>query len=164
MEPILIIGSDLSGLALAQGLRQSSIPFQVYERKSPNNVRSHGYRIRLHGEGLSALLSVMSDDIWCLFGETCAETVLGPLPNFNVISCEFSATTFGTHNPQSKVAQSEQKPATVDRGILRQVLLTGLEKNIVYGKEYSHYTVTDSSVTAHWHSSLRPLIEEQDPK
>jgi chorismate-pyruvate lyase len=65
---------------------------------------------------------------------------------------------------QSKIAQSEQKPATVDRVILREVLLTGLEKNIVYGKEYFHYTVTDSSVTAHWHSSLRLLIEEPDPK
>ncbi|KAM3081318.1 hypothetical protein ACMFMG_004785 [Clarireedia jacksonii] len=150
MEPILIIGSGLSGLALAQGLRQSSIPFKVYERESPNNVRSQGYRIRLHSEGLSALRSVMADDIWSLFEETCAETILGPLPNFNAINCEFSAATFGAHNPQSKIAQSEQKPATVDRGILREVLLTGLEKNIVYGKEYSHYTVHDSAVIAYF--------------
>lgn len=150
MEPILVIGSGLSGLALAQGLRQASIPFKVYEREPPNKIRTQGYRIRLHGEGLSAIRSVLTDDIWNLFEETCAATVLGPLPNYNAVTCEFSAATFGGHNPQSKVAQSEQKPSTVDRGILREVLLTGLEKNIVYGKVYSHYTLTDSSVTAHF--------------
>ncbi|KAH8585722.1 hypothetical protein B0O99DRAFT_530133 [Bisporella sp. PMI_857] len=150
MDPILIIGSGLSGLALAQGLHKSSIPFKIYEREIPDNVRSQGYRIRLHGEGLSALRAVLTDDIWNLFEETCAATVLGPLPNFNAVNCTFSAANFGTHNPQSKVAQSEQKPYTVDRGILREVLLTGLEKHIVYNKQYSHYVLTDSSVTAHF--------------
>jgi 2-polyprenyl-6-methoxyphenol hydroxylase-like FAD-dependent oxidoreductase len=150
MDPILIIGSGLSGLAFAQGLHQSSIPFKIYEREPPNKVRSQGYRIRLHGEGLSALRSVLTDDIWSLFEETCAATVLGPLPNFNAVDCGFSLANFGAHNPQSKLAQSDQKPYTVDRGILREVLLTGLEKHIVYGKEYSHYALIGSGVTAHF--------------
>ncbi|KAL9040608.1 MAG: hypothetical protein Q9214_004420 [Letrouitia sp. 1 TL-2023] len=150
MDPIIIIGAGLSGLALAQGLRKSSISFQIYERSQPHDVRTQGYRIRLHGEGLTALRSVLVDDIWKLFEETCAETVLGPLPNINATTCEISAVNYGSGNPQSKVAQSDQKPRTVDRAVLREVLLSGLDKCITYGKEYSHYEFTDLGNIAHF--------------
>ncbi|KAI4212408.1 MAG: hypothetical protein LQ351_004840 [Letrouitia transgressa] len=150
MDPIIIIGAGLSGLAFAQGLYKSSISFQIYERGQPHDVRTQGYRIRLHSEGLSALRSVLVDEIWKLFEETCAETVLGPLPNINATTCEISAVNYGSGNPQSKLAQSDQKPRTVDRAILREVLLTGLNKFITYGKEYSHYELTGSGSVAHF--------------
>lgn len=85
-----------------------------------------------------------------MFEETCAKTVLGPLPFINAQTCEFTPANFGGHNPQSKIRESEQKPYTVDRGILREVLLTGLEGHVVYGKEYSHYTLGEGSVVAHF--------------
>jgi len=150
VAPIIIIGSGLGGLALAQGLHKASIPFKIYERDQLHTVRSQGYRIRLHGEGLAALRSVLVDEVWDLFEETCAETVLGPLPNIDAGTCEVTAAKFGGNNPQGKLNQSAAKPYTVDRGILREVLLTGLDKYITYGKEYSYYKFTDSGIIAHF--------------
>ena len=157
MDPIIIIGSGLGGLALAQGLHKASIPFKVYERDRLHSVRNQGYRIRLHGEGLSALRSVLIDELWDLFEETCPETVLGPLPNINALTCEVIAANFGEHNPQSRISQSDQKPYTVDRGVMREVLLTGLEDHITYGKEYTHYRLTDSGIFAHFADGTRKI-------
>ena len=140
----------LCGLALAQGLHKSSIPFKIYERGRRRDVRVQGYRIRLHGEGLAALRSVLADELWNSFEETCAETVLGPLPNIDAVTCEITVANFGAKNPQGKIAQSDQKPYTVDRSVLRQVLLTGLDNYVEYGKEYSHHEFTDSGVIAHF--------------
>lgn len=148
MDPVLIIGSGLGGLALAQGFHKASIPFKIYERDRSENIRRQGYRIRLHGEGLRALRSVLVNDIWDLFAETCAETLLGPLPIVNAQTCEVSAATFKGDNPQSRVLQSGEKPHTVDRGILREVLMTNLDKNIVYGKEFTSYILTESGIVA----------------
>ena len=150
MDPILIIGSGLGGLALAQGFRKSSIPFRIYERALSHDLQYQGYRIRLHGDGLDALRSVVTDDIWDLFEETCPETVLGALPNINAITCEATAANFSGNDPQAKVVHSAQKPYTADRAILRQVLLTGLDDYITYGIEYIHYSLTDSGITAHF--------------
>lgn len=150
MDPIIIIGAGLCGLALAQGLHKTSIPFKIYERGQRQDVRVQGYRIRLHGEGLAALRSVLADELWNSFEETCAETVLGPLPNIDAVTCEITAANFGANNPQGKIAQSDQKPYTVDRSVLRLVLLTGLDNYIEYGKKYSHYEFTDSGVIAHF--------------
>lgn len=150
MDSIIIIGSGLGGLALAQGLHKSSIPFKIYERDQLRNVRNQGYRIRLHGEGVAALRSVLTDEVWNLFEETCPEVVMGPPPNINAVTCEFTAANFGGHNPQSRIAQSDQKPYTVDRSILREVLLTGLEEHITYRKEYTHSQLTDTGITVYF--------------
>lgn len=150
MGPVIIIGAGLSGLALAQGLRKLSIPFKIYERSQRDDFRTQGYRIRLHGEGLAALRSVLVDEIWHIFEETCPETVLGSLPNINAVTCEITAVNFGANDPQGKVTQSDQKPYTVDRAVLRQVLLTGLDEHIAYGIKYSHYEFTDTGIIAHF--------------
>lgn len=148
MDPIIIIGAGLGGLALAQGLHKSSIPVKIYERGLSQDLRSQGYRLRIHGDGLDALRSVLTDEIWNLFKDTCADTVLGSLPSINALTCEVTPATFNGNNPQGKILQSTQKPYTVDRAVLRQVLLTGLEECIIYGKNYTHYSLTDSGITA----------------
>ena len=150
MDPIIIIGSGLCGLAFAQGLHKSSIPFHIHERGPSSNIRKQGYRIRIHNEGIDALLSVLTGEIWDLFDETCAATVLGPLPFINAFSCKHIPVQFGGNNPQSKLIQEKRKPYTVDRGILREILLTGLDQKITYEKVYTHYTLTDSGITAHF--------------
>lgn len=74
--------------------------------------------------------------------------MLGLLPNFDAETCEVSAVKFGGNNPQRRIGQSGQKPYTVDRGILREVLLTGLESHISYGKDYTNYSLTDCGIDA----------------
>lgn len=90
-DPIIIIGSALSGLALAQGIKKNgSIPFKIFEREQLSQVRTQGYRIRLHNEGLQSLRQVLTLEVYDLFTETCAETVLGPLPNIDAVTTEFT--------------------------------------------------------------------------
>ena len=146
MDPVIIIGAGLSGLALAQGLRKLSIPFKIYERSQRQDFRTQGYRIRLHGEGLAALRSVLVDEIWHTFEETCPETILGSLPIIDAVTCEITAVNYGANDPQGTVTQSDQKPYTVDRAVLRQLLLTGLDEYIAYGKEYSHHEFTITGI------------------
>ena len=93
---------------------------------------------------------MLTDEVCGLFEETCPETILGPLPNINAVTCEVTAANFGGNNFESRISQSEQMPYTVDRGILREILLTGLEKHMTYGKESTHYTLTDSGIIAHF--------------
>lgn len=174
-EPILIIGAGLGGLALAQGLRKAGLPFKIFERDQ--TPRSQGYRIRLHGEGIVGLHSVLTPEIWTLFEQTCPETRLGPIPQIDAVTCDFKfvqgggsggpggpANFGGFGGPggrvdSSKAAQAQsspslvpiqsgQKPYSVDRGVMREVLLTGLESYITFGKSFSHFRLTDSGVIA----------------
>ena len=154
-KPIIIIGSGLGGLAFAQALHKLNIPFKIYERTLPRDLQDRGYRIRLHGDGLNALRSVLTDEVWNIFEETCPETILGPLPVINAVTCGATVTKFGENDPQAKVTQSAQKPYTVDRAVLRQTLLTSLEEYITYGKEYTHYTLTDSGIITHFADGIK---------
>jgi len=45
---ILILGSGLGGLTLAQSLRKKGISYQVFERDSGPHVRPQGWAIALH--------------------------------------------------------------------------------------------------------------------
>lgn len=161
-QPILIIGAGLGGLAFAQGLKKSGINFKIFERDSTH--RSQGYRIRLHGEGLVGLRSILTDDVWALFEQTCPETKLGIGPQIDALTGEIKpAQSFVGGGPPGGPPggspgglprggplsiQNGQKPYTVDRGVMREVLLTGLEKNITYGKVYKNFTLTSSGVIA----------------
>jgi 2-polyprenyl-6-methoxyphenol hydroxylase-like FAD-dependent oxidoreductase len=50
-KPIIICGTGIGGLALAQGLLKASTPFQVYECEPAHNVRSQGHRVRVNETG-----------------------------------------------------------------------------------------------------------------
>ena len=56
-KPILISGSGLASLLLAQSLRLSKIPFRIFERDESFVFRAQGYRLRLSTEGLDAIES-----------------------------------------------------------------------------------------------------------
>ena len=148
LDPVIIIGAGLGGLAFARGLHKASIPFKVFERGEPITSSSQGYRIRLIGQGVSALRYLLDDKIWQTFEETCPDIHLDGLPTINAVTCEINDADFRGSDPRHRMVSSHEKPYNADRAVLREVLLTGLEDHIAFEKRFSHYKLTESGVNA----------------
>ena len=148
LDPVIIIGAGLGGLAFARGLHKASIPFKVFERGEPITSSSQGYRIRLISQGVSALRYLLDDRTWQTFEETCPDIHLDGLPTINAVTCEINDADFRGSDPRNRMESSHEKPYNADRAVLREVLLTGLEDHIAFEKKFSHYRLTESGVNA----------------
>lgn len=136
---VLIAGAGLGGLCLAQGLKKSGIDFHIYERDKASDYRLQGYRIRIHSEGTDALKQCLPDDIYQLFEDTCPEMRIGPGSQADPSTGEILP-----HQPQMGRGPPMFRDArTVDRRVLRDVLLTGLEDHVSFGKELKGYTTNN---------------------
>jgi 2-polyprenyl-6-methoxyphenol hydroxylase-like FAD-dependent oxidoreductase len=138
---ILIVGGGLGGLALAQGLKKASIPFHVFEQDPSADFRPQGYRLKINGDGAAALKSVLTPELWSYFEETCAESKPGET-NFNAINALITSSRSGPG------LRGGPTPYLADRTVLRNILRTGLEEHISYGKKFSHYEIDEEGVTA----------------
>ncbi|KAK9243887.1 hypothetical protein V1506DRAFT_543106 [Lipomyces tetrasporus] len=150
---VLIIGGGLGGLALAQGLRRAKIPFTVFERDSSPSFRPQGYRLRISPDGASALEDVLEPDLWQLFEQTCATTKLG-LTRINAVEGTLAENNVGSAPARDALRRSMGKndnvkgPYTADRTVLRTLLMTGLEDNLSFGKQFERYDITANGITA----------------
>ena len=81
-KPILIIGAGVSGLCLAEGiLKNTNLPFRVFERDPSLHARSQGYRVRVSGEGIAALRhNLPSERFDRLIANACAFVHDGSVP------------------------------------------------------------------------------------
>ncbi|KJZ73754.1 hypothetical protein HIM_06872 [Hirsutella minnesotensis 3608] len=141
-QDILIIGGGLAGLCFAQGLTKAGIPFRIFERDASASWRPQGYRLRLNGEGASALRDVLSPELWERFEATCCSVELGET-DINAIDGSSIACRAG-----GSPAMKGLKPYTCDRQVLRGILLTDLEDKIHYGKELVSYEIDTGGVIA----------------
>lgn len=142
-RPILIIGAGLGGLCLAQGLKNQNIPFKLFERDERHNLRTQGYRLRVSSEGIHALRDALSPELYALFESTCAETIMGG------VRIKPDGTPLGGTGPPRPLGSGPfVEPQTVDRSTLREVLLTGLDDHVFFGKSFDHYTVSDAETIA----------------
>lgn len=149
--PILIIGSGLGGLLLAQGLRRASIPFHVFERDADPSTRLQGYRIRVSGEGITALESTLPPKLFKRFEDTCARVRLGGSTIVAQSAEEDTATPGHARHPTGGVFRhGSRKPYTPDRATMRGVLMEGLEESITFGKAFVGYNIGEDgqAVTA----------------
>jgi 2-polyprenyl-6-methoxyphenol hydroxylase-like FAD-dependent oxidoreductase len=136
---VLIIGGGIGGLALAQGLKKNGVPFTVFERDSTPNARSQGYRIKIFADAAADLKNILPDKLWKNFEETCAETAMGE-STLNVLDASMVA---------SRINRGP-RPYTVDRGVLRSVLMEDLGGDIVWGKNFVQYELKGSEAIAHF--------------
>jgi len=147
---ILIIGGGLGGLALAQGLKKNGISFTLFERDPSPTVRAQGYRIRLTS-GAEALRGYLDERLWDLFEATCAEMKSEGGARINAIDGSALATAgppkFGPGGMKSNPG-SDAKAYTVDRTMLRSLLLLGQENHVKFGKAFQRYELTPTGVTA----------------
>lgn len=125
---VVVIGAGLGGLALAQGLRQSGIDVTVFERDASLTARRQGYRLHIDGLARDALAGVLPPRLTRLFHETAGL----PRAGFTVLDDRLN-----------DVVSIEAEPGSVDfavdRLVLRQILLSGIEDAVVFGKELSHF-------------------------
>lgn len=143
---VLIIGASLGGACLAHGLKRAGLGVTVYERKQGTNGGSFGSRVSIGPDGSRALRYALPPDLYETFIATCAE----PPRHLTVYSEKLNelfseSLTMASHEGRDSVAcLRSASPVT-----LRQLLLTGIEDVVHFGKEFTRYERrSDGMITA----------------
>ena len=120
---VIVIGAGLGGLCLAQRLRRHGISVSVHEQDPTPVFRDQGYRLHINADGRRALEHALPPRLWQLFLATAG--VPGPRSVF-----------LDEQLVPRWTAEAEPGPAplAVDRLTLRQILLSGLEDIVTFGK------------------------------
>ena len=141
---VLVIGGGTGGMCLAHGLKRAGVSVAVYERYSSRRDGLYGYRVGIDPEGNRALKECLPPQLFDTYVATCAHTPA----HFNVLTQSMRVTaTFETRDGVDDV-NSER---SVSRSTLRQVLFTGMDDVVHYGKDFTRYTQNaDGTVTAHF--------------
>ena len=155
-KPILIIGAGVSGLALAQGLRNAGLPFKIFESDSSTGFRAQGYRIRINKAGGAALQACLTPELWQKFQDSCGQP---PRDNarLDAITGEPHPMGFGPPKGPGGIptgAQGMWESFTADRNVLRELLLEGLDDHVYFGHKLNSFDVSDTAVTAHFEGGV----------
>ncbi|EWG52125.1 hypothetical protein FVEG_10938 [Fusarium verticillioides 7600] len=142
-KPILISGSGLASLLLAQSLKQSRIPFKIFERDESFIFRAQGYRLRLSAEGLDAIESVLDGKTWQHFWDACGKTGGGGFRSFDVVTGEQTE-----HVVAENLSSRDGKIVGIARGDMRRIFAEGCKDYIEWGKNVTGYELTDDGVRA----------------
>lgn len=129
-KPILIIGSGISGLLLAQHLRKLSlesirtVPFLIFERDADLATRGLGWGLTLHWS-LPAIRALLPEDLVSRLPEAYVDRAAvevegraSTFPFFDLSTGELKAST-------PKASDADRIRITRDK--FRRVLSTGLE-------------------------------------
>lgn len=143
-QRVLIVGGGLSGLALAQGLKRLSppIPFRIFERDAAAAHRAQGYRIRISSAALQALLP---PSLFAKFVATSIPVTGGG--GGGALDARTGETDPTAVMPGPPPGARPPPPGftvyNVDRTVLRNVLLQGLEDDVCFGKKLESYEVLE---------------------
>jgi salicylate hydroxylase len=142
---VLIIGGGLGGLCLAQGLKKAGISVAVYERDRTPSERLQGYRISINAQGSRALFQCLPPQLYDTFVATCGK----PGRGLRTVTEQLKELAFFSVPGTGADPDPVESPKSVSRMTLRQVLLTGLEDAVHFGKIFTHYEETpNGKVTA----------------
>ncbi|GAB3977416.1 FAD-dependent monooxygenase [Plantactinospora veratri] len=141
---VIVIGAGTGGMCLAHGLRRAGISVAVYERYRDRGDGLLGYRVGINPTGSRALRECLPPELFTTFLATCAR----PPGYFNVL-------TERLHRTASFALRPEADPTSIDQSVsrmtLRQVLLTGMDDVVHFGKTFTHYAQHDDGrVTAYF--------------
>jgi 2-polyprenyl-6-methoxyphenol hydroxylase-like FAD-dependent oxidoreductase len=138
---VVVIGAGIAGLCLAQGLKRAGIPFAVYERDSAPDARLQGYRLNIEPVGAKALQECLPPTLWSRF----------------VAEADDAGAGMGVYDEGLRLLmrEDERRPASpaddthaVSRVLLRELLRSGLEAELNFGKEFVRYETSGTEVTA----------------
>jgi 2-polyprenyl-6-methoxyphenol hydroxylase-like FAD-dependent oxidoreductase len=144
---VVIAGAGLGGLCLAQALRRRNIEVEVFERDRSPWDRPQGYRLHLDLDGISALHQSLTPDLYRLFDATSMKA----LPFTTIVDTALAVQRRVPDDEHGSTQEhsSHGLPAhmNVNRATLRQILLTGLDDVVRFGKALSSYESDESGVT-----------------
>jgi 2-polyprenyl-6-methoxyphenol hydroxylase-like FAD-dependent oxidoreductase len=141
---VMIIGGGTGGMCLAHALRKAGVPVQVYERYGTRRDGLYGYRVGIDPIGSRALHECLPADLFDTFVATCARQPA----YFNVLT-ERMRQTASIPLPTDRLAVEAER--SVSRSTLRQVLFTGMDDVVHFGKEFTRYeSRPDGTITAHF--------------
>jgi 2-polyprenyl-6-methoxyphenol hydroxylase-like FAD-dependent oxidoreductase len=139
---VMVIGAGTGGLALAHGLKQLGMNVTVYERDRTARDGPGGYRVGISPAGSRALKACLPSPVYDLFVATSARA-----PRyFNMLTEHFAELL--CLELEGEAADQSDGEKNVIRRTLRQVLLTGLDDQVVFEKKFVCYEHNaDGSVT-----------------
>jgi 2-polyprenyl-6-methoxyphenol hydroxylase-like FAD-dependent oxidoreductase len=132
---VIIIGGGIGGLTLAQGLKKSGVSFAVYERDRTPTDRLQGYRVHISPTGSAALHDCLPPHLFDTFARTCGKPSQGI--HFVTERMKVLFAVNGLNAPKRFGAVAQHR--SVSRITLRQVLLTGLDDVVHFGKTFVRY-------------------------
>lgn len=140
---VLVIGGGTGGLALAHGLKRAGIGVTVYERDALRTDGLHGYRVGIDPDGSRALHALLPKELYDTFVATKARD-----PKYFNMLTEDLKEVLSMDLPESTDPVESEK--SISRMTLRQVLLTGLEDVVEFGKEFTRFEQHGDQVTAYF--------------
>ncbi|NEA36959.1 NAD(P)/FAD-dependent oxidoreductase [Streptomyces sp. SID13031] len=140
---VLVIGGGTGGLALAHGLKRAGIEVRVFERDVLRTDGLHGYRIGIDPDGSRALSGLLPPELYATFVATKARDP----KYFNMVTEDLKEVLSMDIPPSTDPVESEK---SISRMTLRQVLLTGLDDVVEFGKEFVRFERDGDSVTAYF--------------
>jgi 2-polyprenyl-6-methoxyphenol hydroxylase-like FAD-dependent oxidoreductase len=144
---VIIIGGGIGGLALAQGLKKSGVSFAVYERDRIPAGRVQGYRVHISPGGSTALHDCLPPHLFDAFTRTCGKSSQGIHFVTERMKVLFGVDELNRPERSGEVAQHR----SVSRITLRQVLLSGLDEAVHFGKTFVRYDETSTGrIVAHF--------------
>jgi salicylate hydroxylase len=139
-----IVGGGIGGLALAQGLKKAGMSVAVYERDRTPTDRLQGYRVHISPKGSEALHSCLPAELFEVFAATCSVGNRGfrflteKMEELLSIEVRSDARAIAQHRSASRIT-------------LRQVLLSGLDGVLHFGKTFTCYEETaDGPIVLHF--------------
>ena len=140
---VLIIGGGIGGLCLAQGLQRAGVNATVYERDRTITDRLQGYRVHISPKGSRALHDCLPAKLFETFAATCGR----PPRAFRMLT-ERMQTLISVAGFSEPGGDAVEQHRSVSRITLRQVLLAGLGKRVLFGKTFVRYETHGDRVVA----------------
>lgn len=139
---VAVIGGGVGGLCLAQGLTKAGIGVSVHERDVTPTDRLQGYRLHINPVGARALHECLPPEAWTRFVATTGRGGSG----FGFLD-ERLRRLLVIDNPDDV---PERAHHSVSRITLREILLTGLDDVVSFGRRFTRYEHEDGRITAHF--------------
>src|SRR5262245_56655877 len=132
----IIVGGGLSGLCLAHALIARGAAVTVFERDAGRDILGQGHRLTIDDTGSEALRACLPQRNYEFIRATAGRSgKTGAFVFLDDRAQELTRFSFDLEGREQRGYITGQ----VDRGVLRQALLSGLEDHTCFGKTFTDY-------------------------